>query len=137
MDIANGKVTEQTVRVLLQGANNIDRMKVEIKSFVGMILGLLREDGRFSAFQEKSHRVYARCIWDVNVTAAGRFFVTCRSGDDSYVNVYSSLSGTFQNCYHIQKAHSDLPILLKEMINWFPSLKRKLRPFISAAEAQF
>jgi hypothetical protein len=132
---------KELVQKLIDGSAAIDRMRKEIDSVVGMVLGFLYESHDFSRFHFATEVFSSeKCVWRVMRDGYEHVRVACRLrrsyGLDSYglEMAYSNIPGvvTFK-CYDVKEVHDGLAVFVKGMAERFPEIEKAWRPLLDAA----
>ncbi len=140
---------KETVRQLIIGSAEIDRMKREVEAVVRMVIGFVDHDTlKRMRFKEdafsSSECEWRLCSWDINGMslwdAKLELGVECWliSGDHHEIKklAYQSKSGhgTF-SLKNAQAIHEGLPVFIEGVAKTFPDLTKRWQPLLDAAVA--
>jgi len=132
--------TWETIKKLLRGSEELDRMKKEIDRFVKMIKGLL--DPYWSNW-DVSHKVHSfstpdpRCFWEIDTKCKKmliRYVYYAFPNTKKNGRVFYSSDGIEPPYEWVEKVHEALPVLFQELSR-LVYMTDKLKPFLWAAKA--
>jgi len=131
-----------TVRNMVEGQKNLDRMKEEINTVTSVLLGLANDFlETYTCIEIPSKN----CLWKLQEYRSG---LICNGELDC--RVYSMYLPTVDGRYklnpkskfslalkHVELVYNDLPIFLERIFQKFPQLHDTVKWHVSAAKKQF
>jgi hypothetical protein len=145
----NENFSMETVRLLVSGSAEIDRMKRESVQVVSMVLGLIKPGIQNDGFQLRDESVSPS--WLVTgysssavkghtfvMTASCFFMIDTEVSEDrrktlfDYVVGYPTTTSEFRGG-DVRELYNSLPSFLELVVRNFPSVKDRMQPFLDAA----
>ncbi len=133
-----------TAKQLIDGSDNINRMKAEICRVTSMIFSLVERTNAFVL--EESFEIDDcpdEVIWKVKVSSfvpalsKFRLSATCTMPPGWGGVGYSTVDDSFKSVEAVSVVYDSLDAFVAGMLEQFPSLGQHLRPYVTAAEKRF
>ncbi len=123
------------IQGMLRGKEEIDRMKREIETIVGIILNLLRNEKPPNVF-EPAFFPFKKCEWKIEAIRERKGFeISCWVGQCREIAALYSINECLPFSFKsTQLIHESLPVFVEGVMKTFPEIEKRWQYLLNAAE---